>query len=152
MPHNLIPASDLQFHNAKGKKLSSEEQALISAFPSEKWSLSRIERKIGRRRNVICNFLKDPKGYNATKRAGRKSRLSAQAKRALWRAASSTSKSAGELRTDLQLPVEKRRTQQVLNECDNLVYCRRKKGPKLLERHKKARLRFAGEHHADGEK
>lgn len=57
--------------------------------------------------------------------------------------ASTGKKYAGQIRTELGLPVTTRRVQQILNKDPDLEWTKRSAKPKLTQRHKENRLKFA---------
>lgn len=130
----------------RGKELSSEERTKITTYRESGLSIRQIAQKVNRNKSTIVNFLKDPKKYGTNKRSGRPSTLSARGKREVWRLAVKRNLSAGQIKSEMSLPLTKRRILQVLKENPNIQYQQRVKTPKLLPRHKAARLEFAEQH------
>ena len=132
--------------------LTDIERGQILSFNEEHVTQSDIARRIGRSRNAVQRFLSDPATYGKKKSPGRPKKLTSKAKRRLLREASRTGSSARVLKDALQLPLSVRRVQEVLHDAPNLRYEKRAGCPVFLDQHKKARLDWAMEHVAHGNK
>lgn len=130
----------------RGTTLSHEERGKILAYNELRYSTSVIARKINRSRCVVQNFLKNPDNYNTCKRTGRKLLLSARERRSILRKASNSSASCSTLAASVRKKVSKSTIWRTLQQCKHLKLSKMKKEPRLLPRHKVARLTFAENH------
>jgi hypothetical protein len=99
--------------------------------------------QLGRHRTTISRFLGDPDAYGSVKRPGRRPKLTSAAQRLLLREAVKGKSSSRQLVTTCNLPIKPRRVRQILASHDKFVYKKRKSGPVLTARHKKARIDYA---------
>lgn len=125
------------------KCLFSTEQAQIKAYNECGMPVKDIAARMNRGLTVIYSFLKLKDDYGKKKRPGRKPKLSARDVREVKRLASSASISPAQIQRSLNLPVSKRRIQQILHDDRRFSYTKRIAKPRLLPRHKAARLQFA---------
>lgn len=127
----------------KGKALSEAEQARTLAYRDTGMSIRDIAVKIGRSKTVVANCIKSGVNYGTKKRSGRKSTITPRDKRNIQRLAINRSLSAMEIGRELNLNLTKSRICQILNNNDHVKYLKRVPLPRLLPRHKVARLAFA---------
>jgi transposase len=130
----------------RGTTLSEYEKGQISALSAAGKCQTEIARHLGRSRHVVASFLRDPSAYNTTKRPGRPPMISPTTTRALFRQASQGRSSARELKDELNLPIGVRRVQRLLATNPNFKYTKRKACPKITERHRVNRVKWATEH------
>lgn len=123
--------------------LSDIEQARVLAYKESGVAICEIAAKLNRHRNTISNFVKSPDSYATIKRTGAKPKVDERAKREIRRLATRKNMSAAQIKRELSLDITKRRVQQILHEDVNLKYQSRLAKPKLLPRHKTARINFA---------
>lgn len=122
------------------------KRAKIKAYRECSRTIRNIAQEMNRDKSTILNFLKDPENYAVRKRTGRPSTVSTRSKREIWRLAVDKNMSAGEIKSQMDLPVSKRRILQIVKENTNIQYQQRQKAPKLLPRHKTARMNFDERH------
>lgn len=127
----------------RGTSLSDIEKGKILALKDENHRISAIARNIDRSRRVVSNFLKDSESYGTVKRAGRKRNLSERDERKIARAASNSTLSCTKLAALAQTKVSKTTAWRVIKRNSNLVRSKMNCCPRLLSRHKTARLEFA---------
>lgn len=130
----------------RGCALSESEQIKIKILFESGSNIKTISERIKRHRNTITNFLKNPNNYGSIKRSGRKPTIDDRSKREIRRLAATKNMSAGQIKNQLGLEITKRRVQQILSTSEYLQYRKRLAKPKLLEKHKVARMEFAEEH------
>jgi len=124
--------------------LTSDERIEIRAYAQTGMSGRAIAATIGRSKDVVCRFLRDPQEYERKKHQGRQAKMSAAAHRRLLREASHGEKSARKLRDDLQLSVGVKRVQQLLKDTSHLSFEKRAASPWMTKRHAEARVDWAG--------
>uniref|UniRef100_A0A914DAA9 Transposase n=1 Tax=Acrobeloides nanus TaxID=290746 RepID=A0A914DAA9_9BILA len=127
----------------RGKVLTEREKGQIDAYRREKKSLHYIARALGRLRDVIRRYMKNPVKYGNIKRKGRKQKLSGRVQRQISRIASNSTKSCVEIKRELGLEVSKSTVRRVLVRNPNLKHQKMNAEPRLLPRHKVARVGFA---------
>lgn len=130
----------------RGCTLTELEQNQIKILFETGSSIKEISTRIKRHRNTVSNYLKNPNNYGCIKRNGRKPTVDDRCKRKIRRLAALKDMSAGQIKHQLGLNVTKRRVQQILSTCEHLKYRKRLPKPKLLEKHKVARMGFAETH------
>lgn len=81
-----------------------------------------IRKRISKSRKAILKFFTYPQTYNQKHAGGRSSKLSSADSRQLSREAPKGKQSASTLTTELNLPITKRRAQQVLSNSVCLKY------------------------------
>ena len=128
------------------KFLTSEERALIKAYKELGISNREISKKINRSEHAIRNFLKLGENYGKKARTKGNTKLTKRQKNQIVQEATKKRLSAGKILQELQLPVGKRRVQQILHSSPNLKYKKMAKKPLLKSVHKTARLEFARRH------
>jgi hypothetical protein len=134
----------------RGTKLSDVEQGQILALKKAGLTSAVVGRMLGRTECVVNNFLRRGDTYGTVKRSGRPPRMNDTAKRRLIREATKGKSTCRRLVADLNLPVGKRRVQQLLQGHDRLVYKKRKSSPKMTKAHEIKRVQFAQEQIANG--
>lgn len=126
----------------RGKYLSDVEKGKILALSEEGFSLRRIGQKLNRSHVTVGNFLRDPVNYGTKKNGGPKKKMSLRETRGLIKAASNTFKSLKRLKSDLKLNVCRSTICRCLKVAGQLKHSKPISAPKLLPRHKAARLQF----------
>lgn len=127
----------------KSSALSQFEQGQVWAFKNQGYSIRKIASKIKRSKSVVHNCVQLGQKYAKKSRSGRPPTLSAQDKRTLSRLASNFKLSSEEIRVESNVQVSSRRIRQVLQANNNIIYGKCVNTPRLLPRHKTARLQFA---------
>jgi IS30 family transposase len=127
----------------RGKHLSEIEKGQILAYHSSNCSIREIGRRINRSHNVILNFLAEPDSYGKFKTGGPKKKLSDRDERRVVQAASNSLKSLKQIKSECQVDVSRSTLHRVLKRNTNIVRQKLLSAPRLLERHKAARLEFA---------
>lgn len=133
-------------NQTRGKPLSNEERARVSAFKEMGLSNRQIATKLGRSSCVIDNFVKLGSQYGKNGKYGRTRKLSERTKRLILRKAKCKNMFSSQIQADLKLPVTARRVRQILSEDKNLKFKKRLSKPPLNNAHKKDRMTFAEEH------
>lgn len=131
----------------RGKPLNEAEKAKIATL-KDYMNLSnrQIAKEINRGRDVVGNFLKNRENYGKNYKTGRPKLMSEAENRRLIRSVANSFKSAGQLKTENQFPVGKRRIQQILSGCGKLKYKKMMRKPKLSPANIEARKKFALDH------
>lgn len=131
---------------AKAKRLSLVERGRIVELHKQGLSQRAIAAKVGRSKTVILHFLKDPESYGTKKSSGRPKKISPALSRRIRRVVrEDTGRSSTQIKalTDADCsPITIRRH---LRE-KGFKNKKRLQRPRLLPRHKLARLEFAREH------
>lgn len=127
----------------KSSALSLFEQGQVTAFHTQGWSVRKIASEIKRSKTVVHNFIKLGQNYNKNKRNGRPSTLTPQDKRSIRRLAVDAKLSSKEIKVKGNFEVSSRRIRQVLQEEHTVLYRKSANVPRLLPRHKSARMNFA---------
>lgn len=127
----------------KGKYLTDEEKGKIKAYHDDNKSIREIARKLNRSHNVIMNYLKNPESYGKNKTGGPKTKLTTRAKRRLERLASNSTKTLKQLQHELKENVSRSTIYRTLRNSEFIQRQKMRQTPRLLQRHKKARLEFA---------
>ena len=128
---------------AKGSRLSDMEKGRILALRQQGLGIREIAREIERSHCVVGSFLKDPRTYGTKKTGGRKKKLSPRDERRIIMKASNSLKSSTQIKTECDLHVSQNTVLRVLRRSKIITRQRLKSAPRLLDRHKKDRLRFA---------
>lgn len=127
-------------------KLSQFERGRIVELQKQGLSQRAIAAEVGRSKTVVYNFLKDPESYGKAKSSGRPKKISPALGRRIKRVVSQdrgrSSKQIKDL-TDADCSAVTIRRYLRRNGMKNK---KRLQGPRLLQRHKVARLQFAREH------
>lgn len=127
----------------KRKRLNQQEQGQILAFKKVGWGIRKIAGEIGRSRCAVANFLKNPAKYGQNKNAGRKKKLSERDTRRIVNKSSNSTLSCSQIRTELKLEASVSTVWRALKLSPNIVRAKMNSAPRLLPRHKEARLEFA---------
>lgn len=130
----------------KGKKLSDYEKGQIDALSSTGKSAVEIGKSLGRTKDVIKKYLKNPRQYGTAKHTGRPSKLSSREKRRILKVSSNSTISCNKIKSECGLGVSKTTVWRVLNNNPNIVRSKMVTCPKLKPAHKLARMEFAREH------
>lgn len=130
----------------KASKLSEFERGRIVELQKQGLSQRAIAAEVQRSKTVICNFLKDPERYGTAKSSGRPKKISPALSRRIKRVVSQDrGRSSRQIKalTDADCsPITIRRHLRQ----KGMKNKKRLQGPRLLPRHKVARLEFAREH------
>ncbi|ETV69561.1 hypothetical protein H257_14797 [Aphanomyces astaci] len=124
-------------------QLTEYEQGSALAFSKAGWSIKRIAAALGRSRNVVASFIRSPETYGTHYVSRKSTKVSERARRQIVKHASTTGCSARQLKAYLPLEVSLRTYQRILNQAAFLEYTKRQHAPKLQQRHKDARLKYA---------
>ena len=130
----------------KASKLSEFERGRIVELHKQGLSQRAIAAEVHRSKTVICNFLKDPESYGTAKSSGRPTKISPALSRIIKRVVSHDRGRSSRLikaLTDADCsPITIRRHLRR----KGMKNKKRLQGPRLLPRHKVARLEFARNH------
>lgn len=130
----------------KGKFLSREERLKIDLLKENGESNNKIATKINRSTKVIRNYLQLKENYGLKKKTSGNTKISSRDKNRVRFEATKNRLSAAQIVHKLDLPIKKRRVQQILHGTQCIVYKKQSKKPPLQELHKNARLEFARLH------
>jgi hypothetical protein len=95
---------------------------------------------------MVYNFLKLDEQYGKKEKTKGNTKLPKREMNVIVTEASKNKLSAAQIKAKLELPVGKRRVQQILHSNPNLKYKKAAKKPPLSQQHKDFRLTFAKEH------
>ncbi|KAK2578335.1 hypothetical protein KPH14_001331 [Odynerus spinipes] len=129
----------------RGKSLSEKEKDAILAYTKEDLSIREISRRLGRSHKVILNFINNPDTYGRNKKGGPKKKLTPRTERTIIKAASNTQKSCNQIVKECNLDVSRWTVYRVLKNNPYITRQKLKSAPKLLTRHKIARLEYVRE-------
>ncbi|KAK2578417.1 hypothetical protein KPH14_012769 [Odynerus spinipes] len=129
----------------RGQSLSEKEKGAILAYTEEDLSIREISRRLGRSHKVILNFINNPDTYGRNKKGGPKKKLTPRTERTIIKAASNTQKSCNQIVKECNLDVSRWTVYRVLKNNSYITRQKLKSAPKLLTRHKIARLEYARE-------
>ncbi|RHY03150.1 hypothetical protein DYB36_009091 [Aphanomyces astaci] len=129
----------------RAAQLTEYEQNSALAFLKAGWSIKRIAANLGRSRNVVASFIRPPETYGTHYVSPKSTKVSERPRRQIIKHASTTGCSARKLKAYLPLEVSLHTYQHILNQATFLQYTKRQHAPKLQQRHKDARLRYAEE-------
>ncbi|CAK9827474.1 Transposable element Tc3 transposase [Anthophora retusa] len=127
----------------RGKYLTEEERGKILVMKEVDFSIREIARRLGKSHKVVINFLRDQANYGKNKMGGPMKKLSPRTERLIVKTASNTLKSCNQIKKELNLDVSRWTIHRVLQENRNIVREKLMSAPKLLPRHKIARLEYA---------
>lgn len=131
---------------AKGTKLTDFERGRIIELRKQGLSQRAIAAEVGRSKTVILNFLKDPESYGRKKSSGRPKKISPVLSRRIRRTVrQDTGRSSSQIKALTDADCSTRTIRRHLRE-KGLKNKKRLQRPRLLPRHKTARLEFAREH------
>ncbi|XP_055633986.1 uncharacterized protein LOC129774294 [Toxorhynchites rutilus septentrionalis] len=126
-----------------GTILTEKERDKIDVLKEEGFSLREIARRIERSRDAVTNYIRLGAQYATKKRPGRRPRLTDRDKQHIKRLAVESKLSSAKIKAEMNITVTSRRIRQVPSSDANLSYRKSVPVPRLLPRHKKARLNFA---------
>ena len=129
----------------RGKYLTEQEMGKIKAFKELNIPVREIARRISRSHNVVINFLKNPDNYGQNKTGGPKKKLTSRSERRIINAVSNSRKSLSALTSELNLNVSRSTVYRAILRSPHISRQKLKKAPRLLPRHKEARMKFARE-------
>ena len=129
----------------KAPLLRDDEKAAILAHHHHGMTIKEIAETLGRSRDAISRFLRNPHPQNQPKWKARNQKLSPTTVRRIIREASRTKKSASQIKQDLELNVTERRIQQIQSGTEYLKYMKSMKAPAMTDHHRKKRVDFANE-------
>lgn len=127
----------------RGSYLRDFEKGQISAYLKSVLSFREIARKINRSHVVVTNFANNTSGYGKKKIGGPKKKLSERDKRRIINCASNTMKSLSQIINECKADVSKSTIGRLLKDSQNITRQKLMPVPRLLPRHKCARLEFA---------
>lgn len=127
----------------RGKVLSDVEVGKVLAFFDEGFSKRAIAKKLEKSETAVRNVLKNPENYGKNRPGGPKSKLTDRNKRSIIQNASNSMKTAKQIAADCGLTVSKWTIHRVLKQSKHIVRQKLQPAPRLLERHKVARVAFA---------
>lgn len=131
---------------SKSTWLTENEKTQISLLHSMKKSIKFISEKIGRSRNVVTKYIKDPINYGKKKSTGRKKKLSIRTISAVIKEAKGKNITAKKIIQKFDLRVHKSTITRILNKDGKLKRRKIKRKPILQKIHKRNRLLFAGQY------
>jgi transposase len=126
----------------RGKPLSTAEKAQIEILRKKGEGKREIARQIDRSDHVVRNYLSSPATYCQKKPTGRRKRLSDPTQRKIINAVSNSTKSCNEVKRELDLNVSKSTIWRTIQHAPHIVREKLLPVPRLLPRHKEARLEF----------
>ncbi|KAG3174910.1 hypothetical protein C6341_g9675 [Phytophthora cactorum] len=127
----------------RGKQLSVEECRKIDMHVRERRSNRAIAKLLGRDEKAIRNYLRRGKASSATKRTGRKPKLTEREVRRVFRLAIANGLSANQIRNKLPSLPSTSTVLRTLCSRSYMRYAKRKPTPALKPHHKKKRVAFA---------
>jgi transposase len=130
----------------KEAQLSPAEKGAILAFCKAGYANRAIARELGRSKDVVRCYLRDPEAYGTRYNGMKPKILVGSACRLLLREASKVGSSARLLKTTLNLDASLRTCQRRLQQSPIHNYEKRKHMPNLQAKHKIARLDYAKRH------
>lgn len=131
-----------------GKYLSKEERIKIDLLKENELPITQIARKINRSTKAVRNYLKLKENYGIKKKTKGNTKISLRIKNIIRSEVKKNKLSAAQIVHKMDLPIRKRRVQQILHDTPNIVYKKPLKKPPLQQSHKDARLEFAKLHMA----
>ena len=130
----------------KANELSEFERGRIVELHKQGLSQRAIAAEVHRSKTVICNFLKDHESYGTVKSSGRpKKKSPALGKRIIRVVSQDTGRSSRQIKALTNADCSPITTTRYLRQ-EGMKNKKRLQGPRLLPRHKVARLEFAREH------
>lgn len=141
-----MPFSSLLIMGLK-KCLSEAEKAKIEILHQENKSARYIGKKINRHHSTVSNFLKNPQQYGLKlKNNGRKKMHTAYERSKIRKEGSNQALSAQKIQQKAGVGGSIRTIRRVLNE-ERLKYQKMNKRPKMVQRHRDARIVYAHRYH-----
>jgi len=136
----------------KGKSLTFEELTQIKCYKEFGLSNRAIAKKINRSSGLIDNFINQRDNYGKNWKSSRNSKLTKRQKSNILMYASRKKVTSAQIVADLDLPVQKRRVQQILKGSKQYRWHKRLRKPALTLHHKQERLLFARKYMSWNEK
>lgn len=135
-----------------GKCLTMEERVKINCLSEAGLSTKAIAKKICRSRCVVSNYLKNKENYGKNYATRNNQKLSERAKTQIFNSATKPGASSTGICAELQLNVTPRHVRRLLSQNPNLKWSKMATSPKLTARHLAARLEYAKNYMAMGDK
>lgn len=135
----------------RGTLLSDVEKGQIIALQREMIPVRQIAESVGRSVGAVQSFIRRQKLPPRPAKRPNASKISEQQRRALLRKAKQGMHSASELVAELNLPVKKRRVQQILSGDPELRYKKMTCAPLLTDKHREERVKWARRFVSKGE-
>lgn len=130
----------------RGKLLTEDEKTKINCYKEMGCSNRATAKKLGRSHHLINNFISLGNSYGKYRPKGTNQKLTRRQLASISRLASSGNVTAQQIKCDLNLPVTKRRVQQILSDSKRFKWRKKVSKSPLKETHKQARLKFAQNH------
>ncbi|KAF0706427.1 hypothetical protein AaE_014117 [Aphanomyces astaci] len=130
----------------RGPQLNEFQRGQIVVWKANGETVIFMSKSLGISRTAISNYLKDPDNYGKRFGDGRKSKLTVNDSRHIFRAASKPGASSKLIIQDLQLPVSSRYVRYMLQASIRFEYVKRNATPKLTDDYIRARLAHAKKH------
>ena len=122
--------------------LGEGEIGKILAYHDQGLNANQIAKKVGRHRSTITRFLKNQHNNGQNKRTGRSQALTPRSERLLLRTISKGNISSNKVKSSMNIPLTKRRVNQIISSSPNLKYEKRKPQPKLTKKYQELRIRL----------
>ncbi|GJQ82452.1 hypothetical protein Trydic_g11864 [Trypoxylus dichotomus] len=126
----------------RGKLLTEEEQNRIRYYKGAGLSNRAIAKKLGRSHHLINNFTNLGDSYSKNRAKGNNQKLTPEQWSSIFRLATFENITAQQIKSYLNLPVTKRRVQQILSGSEDLPQVKKASKSPLLEEHKEGREKF----------
>lgn len=130
---------------AKGKCLTDEEKISIKIYKENGYSFREIARKVNRSDKVVRNYLKLGVKYGQRKKTKGNTKLSRRQIGQIKIEATKNHLNSAQIVEKLALPVTKQHVARILRRSDNIKWKKMKSKPRLTQKHKQQRLKFARE-------
>jgi transposase len=127
----------------RNKFLTDAERVKIQTYKKCGVSNRQIAKKIHRSEKVVRNFLKLGSKYGIRRKTKGNTKISLLQMSKIRHEASKNHLSSAEIVDELQLPIKRRRVQQILSTSETIVYTKLQRKPQLKAQHRTARLEFA---------
>lgn len=134
---------------AKNKYLNSTEKGQIDILKANGLSNREIARQINRSEKVIRNYIRLGAKYgSSSKKNKRNTKVNRRQISYIKECATKNRRTSSQIVAELQLPIGKRRVQQILATDKSIKWKKMAKKPALTPKHKAARLEFSKRHMA----
>ncbi|CAK9806319.1 Transposable element Tc3 transposase [Anthophora plagiata] len=130
----------------RGNFLSESEKASKAILNKRGESNRKIAKEIHRSECVVRNFLKMKENYGKKCSTKGNSKITKREKNIIFYEATKNRLVASQIVAKMQLPITKRRVQQILHNNSNIGFKKPQKKPMLKAHHKVARLEYAKNH------
>lgn len=130
----------------RGKQLSAEEQIKIKIYKETGLSNREIAKRINRSHKVINSFFKMGENYGNNSNKTGNPIISMRTNSRILALAVQENQTAAQIKQNLDLPITKRRVQQILSSSGRFKWTKRCKKPHLTTKHKEKRLEFCQNH------